>query len=397
MARKIKPLKLTLVIGIAVGCSFFVHHLFGESEPKKLAKSDDRVPVVLTPVKMRDFEESLKVQGNLEAKNIAMVSSRVDATIDSIFVDEGDTVIAGETKLFQIDSLKLQKAVEVSRQSLEVAKCAFTEKKANLERVEADLHKAKIDYERFKKLVKDKIVSDDEFERIESRYKQSMALHKHAKTLVDLAEEQQKQTKAALAMTEKDLRDSLVYAPISGKITKRFQEPGEMGDKKAPVLRIEDPSVIEVSAFLPAKYYSLVLPGKTKVRIRVYEVDMDEQVISYKSPTADSKLRTLEIKCLLKNPPEGVFPGAMAEIEVLLQQHKGLGVPLISLQKRGDRTVVFSVDRDTAHMMEVETGLETDGWIEIKAGALEENKPVVTMGHFILEEGTAVVIREGHM
>jgi len=82
---------------------------------------------------------------------------------------------------------------------------------------------------------------------------------------------------------------------------------------------------------------------------------------------------------------------------VLLEQRNGLGVPLVSLQERADRTVVFSVDGDIAHMVEVETGLETDGWIEIKGGTLEENTPIVTMGHFILEEGSAVVIREGRI
>ncbi len=39
----------------------------------------------------------------LEARNIAMVHARVAATIQSIFVEEGDYVVAGKTKLFQIE------------------------------------------------------------------------------------------------------------------------------------------------------------------------------------------------------------------------------------------------------------------------------------------------------
>jgi RND family efflux transporter MFP subunit len=355
------------------------------------------IPVVTAPVSIRNFEKRLVVQGNLEARNIAMVHARVDATIQSIFVDEGDSVVAGKTKLFQIDALKLEKAVEVRRQALAVAGCAFNEKIANLERVEADLYKANIDYKRFKKLLGDGTVSNDEFERVESRHKQAVASHKHAETLIDLAKEQRRQAEASLEIAEKDLRDALVYAPISGKISQRYQEPGEMGDTKEPVLKIVDPSVIEVSVFLPAEYYTLVRSGGTKMRIQVYGMVLEEQVVSYKSPTIHQKLRTFEIKCIISDPPEGVVPGAMAHIEVLLEQRKGLGVPLVSLQQRADRTVVFSVDRDIAHMVEVETGLETDGWIEIKGGTLEENKPIVTMGHFILEEGKAVAIREGRI
>jgi RND family efflux transporter MFP subunit len=404
MAKRTKSLLFITIVILLLLCGMFGYaRINGPSadeagvSAKGMPTGVRAIPVVTAPVSIRNFEKRLVVQGNLEARNIAVVHARVAATIQSIFVDEGDYVVAGKTKLFQIDALKLEKAVEVRTQALAVAGCALNEKTANLERVEADLYKANIDYKRFKELLKDGTVSNDEFERVESRHKQAVASHKHAQTLINLAKEQGQQAEASLEMAEKDLRDALVYAPISGKISQRYQEPGEMGDTKEPVLKIVDTTVIEVSAFLPSEYYPLIRPGETPMRVRVYGIGLEEQVVSYKSPTIHQKLRTCEIKCTISDPPEGVVPGAMAHIEVLLEQRKGLGVPLVSLQKRADRTVVFSVDRDIAHMVEVETGLETDGWVEIKGGTLEENKPIVTMGHFILEEGKAVAIREGRI
>lgn len=404
MAKRTKSLLFITVVILLLLCGMFGYaRINGPSadeagvSAKGMPTGVRAIPVVTAPVSIRNFEKRLVVQGNLEARNIAVVHARVAATIQSIFVDEGDYVVAGKTKLFQIDALKLEKAVEVSRQALAVAGCALDEKTANLERVAADLYKATIDYKRFKELLKDGTVSNDEFERVESRHKQAVASHKHAQTLIDLVKEQRSQAEASLEIAEKDLRDALVYAPISGKISQRFQEPGEMGDTKEPVLKIVDPTVIEVSAFLPSEYYPLIRPGETPMRVRVYGIGLKEQAVFYKSPTIHQKLRTFEIKCIVSDPPEGVVPGAMAHIEVLLEQRNGLGVPLVSLQQRADRTVIFSVDRDIAHMVEVETGLETDGWIEIKGGTLEENKPIVTMGHFILEEGKAVVIREGRI
>ena len=293
-----------------------------------------RVPVVTTPASIRNFEERVVVQGNLEARNIALVHARGGRHHRVNLRGRRRRRCCRKTKLFKIDSLKLEKAVEVSRQALAVADCAVNEKNANLERVEADLYKAGIDYERSKKLLKDSTISSDEFERVESHHKQAVASHKHAQTLIDLAKEQKRQAEAALEIAQKDLRDALVYAPISGKISQRFQETGEMGDKKKPLLKIVDPSVIEVSAFLPAEYYPLIRPAETPMRIRVYGIELDKQVISYKSPTIHHKLRTFEIKCALEAPPEGVVPGAMAEIEVLLTQRKGLGVPKISLQQK---------------------------------------------------------------
>ena len=69
-----------------------------------------------------------------------------------------------------------------------------------------------------------------------------------------------------------------------------------------PVLRIEDLSVLEVSVFLPEEAYTSVQPGKTKMRIRVGNVDLGERPVSYKSPTVHHKLRTFEVKGLVASP-----------------------------------------------------------------------------------------------
>jgi multidrug efflux pump subunit AcrA (membrane-fusion protein) len=85
----------------------------------------------------------------------------------------------------------------------------------------------------------------------------------------------------------------------------------------------------------------------------------------------------------------------MAEIEVFLERHKGLGVPNVAIQERAGRTVVFLVEDDVAHMVEVKTGIETDGWTEVTGLTLKENDPVVTMGQFLLEENTKVIVQKG--
>ena len=84
-----------------------------------------------------------------------------------------------------------------------------------------------------------------------------------------------------MQIAEKDLRDSLVYAPISGTVSMRLSEPGETGQPGMPILRIADPSEIEVSAFLPAQYYSQIIPGQTNMRVSVYGLDLKKQQLYY--------------------------------------------------------------------------------------------------------------------
>jgi RND family efflux transporter MFP subunit len=356
--------------------------------------TERHIPVVLTPAAVRTFEQRVVVQGNLEAKEFAMVSPRIPGTIEAVFVGEGDSVIANETKLFQTDALRLKKTLEIRKYELTVAQYDKREKVANLERIEADLYKAELDYNRFKRLFEKQAVTADALEQQESRYKQTLALRKHAQAQVDSSTEKERQANATLAISEKDLADTIVYAPISGKISQRLQEPGEMGQPGQPVVRIDNTSVIEVSAYLPAQYYSWIIPGQTRMNVEVSEIDVGQQLVSYRSPTIDQRLRTFEVKCVLKSPPEGVVPGAMAQIVIILESRKGLGVPSEAIQVRGGRSVVFIIKDGTSHQVSVKSGLETSGWTEIIDGDVNEAASVVTMGQYMLDDGTEVSIQK---
>ena len=358
-------------------------------------KSPDtsHVPVVLTPASMRTFEKLIVTQGNLEAKNYAVVSPRISDVIETIFVDEGDSVIAGKTKLFKSDSLKLEQRVEIQRNELSVARFAERQSAANLEKVATDLNKAELDYKRYKRLFEKQAVPADAYEQQESRFKQLQAAQKVAKAQVDLAAERVHQTESALAISQKNLADTTVYAPLNGEVSERLKEPGEMGKPGEPVVRIDDTSVVEVSAYLPSQYYSQIIPEQTVMNIEVSGIDIGQQVVSYKSPTINRTLRTFGVKCVLKNPPEGVVPGAMAQIAVVLESRKGLGVLSTAIQERVGRSVVFAVKDGIAHQVSVNTGLEINGWTEITDSNLVEGAPVVTMGQQMIDEGTVVSIQ----
>lgn len=371
--------------------------LHGQETPREDHESsteEKAVPVVTTTPRMLDFERTLVVQGNVEAKNFAMVSPRIPGTVVSIFVEEGQDVTADETQLFETDAANLKESVEIGRHNLTVAQCAKQQAVANIEKTQADLHKAKLDYERFQRLVEKEAVTSDAFEQQESRYLQLLAAEKLVKAQVSLATAQEDQAKANLAIAQKNLADATIVAPISGKISARLLEPGEMGNPGVPVLRIDDTTVVEVAAFLPAQYYPDIVAGQTQMVIRVAGIDVGRRAITYKSPTIHPKLRTFEIKCLLTNPPEGVAPGAMAHIRVILESRQGLGVPSKAIQQRAGHNVVFVIKNYVSHQVIVQTGIEMDGWIEIREGDVSEESAVVTLGQYMIEEGTHVAVQK---
>lgn len=354
------------------------------------------VPVVVIHPVLKSFERRIVTQGNIEAKRSALVSPRIPGILEQIFVDEGDRVVAGETLLFVTDAVKLQQTLSIEKHDLIVERCSYEKALANREKIKVDLNKSELDFRRFERLLENNNTSQNAFEQYQSRYLQVSAAFKVIQAEVALAMEKMRKAEAAVAIAEKNLSDTRVLAPISGVISHRHKEPGEMGQPGDPVLNIVDTSILEVSAFYPADIYDSVIKEKTRLRIDVSSADPLLLPITEKSPTIDPKLRTFEVKAWLSEIPSGIAPGSMAQVTVILDNREQWGIPEISVIQRGGESVIFTVD-DThiARMQPVQTGLVMDGWIEILSGNIVGDWSVVSMGQMQLNEGDTVSIQKG--
>ena len=213
--------KTVLIVGVVlcVPAYFFAFH-FGKDEkpatspeakkenPSSVASS---VPVVAMPVEKRAFREAIKVHGSLKSRNFSLVSPRIKGVLEEVCVREGDEVVAGKTKLFQTDSVKLLKSVEMNRQLLNVARCAREVQEAYREKTNAELRKAEMDFKRNKALYEQRAVSQDVLDDKRSIYEQLLAMQKYAISQVALAREEEQRAQVSLSMSEKDLdRKSVV-------------------------------------------------------------------------------------------------------------------------------------------------------------------------------------------
>jgi multidrug efflux pump subunit AcrA (membrane-fusion protein) len=342
------------------------------------------------------FEERIETSGNLETKHYALVSARLPGVIDEVYVEEGNYVQAGKTKLFQTDKIKLNQAAQIAKQSVAVADFTHRARMATVTRVEADYNKARLDYERFRRLYENgETVSKDALESQKLRFEQVKASLEEARAGADLAQHQMKQAQTRLLMAQKDLNDSLVRAPINGHISVRYCEPGEMAAAGTPIVRIDDLSVLEISAYLPAQYYARVIQGRTKMRALINGITFGELPVTYRSPTIDNRLRNFKVKAVLENPPEGIAPGAMAKIQMIMDRRDSMSVPRKAVLQRKNGQVIFLAEEGKAKMVQLETGLEMDGWIEVLAPDLREGCSVIAMGQDQLNDGSLIsILRE---
>lgn len=355
----------------------------------------ERVSVEAEAVQSMPFEQTIKVSGMVAAEMTAGVSARIPGVLDEICVNEGDRVEAGQTVLFRTDALKVNKALEIAEKQLAVAECAVREREAYRDQVKADYDKAELDVERYRRLYHDDhAVSTNTYELQESRFKQAEAALKHADVLVELNREQLEQARSNVSIARKDCSDSRVTSPVSGLVFRRNKESGEMAEMGKPVIEIYNDDSMEISAFLPQELYQQIVPGQTCARVRIGPIDLGQRLITYKSPSIDSRLRTFEIKTRVDDPPDGVVPGALAEMTVILQTRTGPGVPAGSVLDRATGQVIFVVENNVAKMIPVRTGYETGSHIEIVDGPIPAGAMVVTLGQNLLNDGDAVEVKD---
>ena len=369
------------VAALAAGC--------GKKAAAPAAETARAVAIRVQPVAAREFERRLTVQGTLEAKNYATVASRADGNLDAIWVDEGDAVVAGETALFQIDPVGRENARTIAKQNLAVAQASLDVAQASAKKTEAEARKATLDFARYERLHQAGKVSDNEFESAEVARAQAQAGVAVAEAQVDLAERQVKQAEANLAIAEKNLADARILAPITGVVSARHAEPGEQMAVGKVVLRIDDLSVVEAAAYLPAQYYPEVEPGKTEFRLGVGGRAAGTHVVAYRSPVINPTLRTFEIKGKVAAADGVAVPGQMADLTIVFETRSGLGVPSASILTRNGKSIVFVAQDGKAAAREVQTGLQNDAWTEILSG-LEAGESVVTEGQTQLRDGLPV-------
>ena len=351
------------------------------------------VPVRVVTIAERAFENNITGEGSVEAKQIAMVTPRISGTITELFVKEGDVVEKGKTSLFSVDSVKLEQAVVLADRALAVSKCAVDEKEALKDQAVAVLNKADIDYKRQKKLFDDKqIGTADTVEKLESNLIQAKASVKHVDTLIQLSKEQVSQAEASLEIAKKDLKDTVVKAPISGVISAKFHDVGDMGTPGVPVFQIESNNDLEASFYISSQLYSAVQLGNM-VKIFSNGEEVGEYKLTYKSPSIDKMLRVFEIKAdLTKN--DKIAPGSLINGVINLRKFNCIGVPLKSIIKKQDGDIVFIDSGSAAKIVSIQRGTEYDGWVSIADESVKIGDSVIVEGQFLLNDGTGITVRK---
>lgn len=202
-------------------------------------------------------------------QNIVPVSARVQGFIKEIRFDEFQQVQRGDTLVLLEDSeyrLRLAQA-KADYQNALVGKTAMetgistiqnnlSVTDAGMQEVEILLKNAEADYNRFKVLLANKAVTQQQFEGVQTKYeslKAKLEIMKRQKRSTSLVKDEQTQrleqndlrievARAALELAELNLSYTVVLAPCSGTMSRKTIQVGELMMPGKPLFSVIDNS-----------------------------------------------------------------------------------------------------------------------------------------------------------
>ena len=328
------------------------------------------VPVGVATVKQRDFPVYLTGLGSVTAFNTVSLKTRIDGQITQVNFVEGQDVKEGEL-LIQIDPRPYQVALEQAQ--------------ANLQRDEAQLTNAKVQYERMKALFDGGVVAKQDLDTQEASFGQYEGTIAADKAAIDSA-------KLNLAYTR-------ITSPINGRIGLRQVDIGNYvtAASGASMAVITQMHPIAIIFTLPEDQLQAVRERMQKgtLQVDVYSRDDQTKLSTGKLLTIDNQIDpttgTVRFKAVFENPDNGLWPNQFVNVHLLLETRKdAITAPVSAIQRGPQGTFVYLVDNNnTVQVRPVQLAL-TQGNTVVIASGLQAGERVVTDGQEKLQTGSRV-------
>jgi len=336
--------------------------------------------------------------GQIRAKNQVDLQSEVQGVITDLPVREGDTVKKGDV-LLRIDPIQTNADLEAARAQYEQAKAqarvqefeisnaevqllrdqaSLKAAQAQLQRERDNFARAQGSYARQQQLHEDGLISRDDYEEAQNKFKAAKSTLEVQQSSVTEAEEQVRvarnnivkmrnqlasseaaanQSAANLAKQSDQSGKAKVASPMDGVITQLKKEKGEravpglMTSPEATIMTIADLSVIQAELKVDeTDIVNLAIGDKTDVKVdalpdSVFEGEVTEignSPITASTGSTTQEAKDFKVIVTLKNPSPKLRPGMSCTGDITTDtRNNALVIPIQALTVRD-----LEVDKD---------------------------------------------------
>ena len=341
-----------IVIFIVILGSRIMHEKARLEEAKKAALKQDIEPVsvITLTLKPRRLEDKINLPAVVEPYEDVWIKAEVPGQVVEVLVQEGEAVKEGQV-LIQLDD---------------------RDYKARLSRIEANYQLAKLEYERTSALVRKKVMSPAELDKISAQLK-------------DL-EAQVREVQLALSRTQ-------IVSPLCCLLNETKANRGDfvgVGDPVARILQLDPVKVTvgvpesDVAAVFDLTEAEVIIEALNKRRVKGTKVFLSRM------PRTLARLYDLELG--VPNPDGKILPGMFVRVDLVKTVfRRALPVPLYAVITQADRSFVYVEENGRAKRRDVELGILV-GWEVQVASGLKPGERVIVVGHRFLDDDQPVKV-----
>lgn len=347
----------------------------GGEETQEQSLEDFPTRVKAIKVMTTNAPLTLSYSGQVVDRDEMKVQSKVSGTVVEKYVRGGQEVIEGQ-KLFKIDDRQYQSAV--------------LQAEANLAKSKTNLAKERIDLQR-----------DEELWQANAISEQTLV---NQRVAVESQEAEVAANEAILQKAKDDLADTIVYAPMSGRLGIDDVSVGTLvtaGNTPLATIGLVDPVFVQ---FAVSEQEYLRLSRKEEdpnAHFRISLTLADGSRYPYIGEFAEydrtlgKETGTLTIRTIFRNPNSLLVPGMYARVEI-----SGLSIPNAMLvperalqQLLGETLVIVAQSDNTSAVRKITLGEKIGSYYIIKSG-LKADDWVIVEGLTNLRDGMPLEVTQ---
>lgn len=318
------------------------------SQANNEQEEDPGVPVETAKVIQGSISATYTGSASLEAEAESEVVAKVSGVVKEIFVEEGYAVKADQV-LAKLDDEQF---------TLE-----FNQAKTRLEQLAKE-------FERNENLLKNKITSQEAYEKTKSEYHSQKAACDLAQLRLDYAE---------------------IKAPISGIVSLRHIKVGNMVNINQPTFHITDFDPLLAVLHIPEKEMRKLQIGypSSLTADALPDAEFNGEILRI-SPVVNASTGTVKVTVVVDDRTRQLKPGMFTRIQIIYDTRENtLLVPKNAVITEDSESSVFVVNEDTVSKKIVEIGYINATHTEILSG-LNVGDTIVSTGLSSLKDGSKV-------
>jgi RND family efflux transporter MFP subunit len=316
--------------------------------------------------KLEELRSGPAISGSLEANTEARVRAELGGQVERTFADEGQRVRRG---------------VLLARLDDTAVRDAYLSAKSAVRSAESALQIAQRNAERASRLATAGALPERDLET--------------AQWNATNAEGALADARARLALAEKQLGNTLVRAPISGAVSERAVDPGDVVQVGAGLFTIVDLSRLRLEATVPVEEIDRLKVGvPVEFNVSGYDRRFSGRIERI-NPAVDPATRQVRIYVVIPNAEQSLVAGLYAEGRVATDARRAVAVPTSAVDLRGTAPVIHRLKGGKVEVVPVRLGVrdEATELVEIHSGITPGDTVLLGSAQGVTE-GAAVRITE---